>query len=99
MANLTTMALKDALAVLQARETKVITPCSLAWWADKNRTAKQRQPGAAVGQIAALTHDGTWLIRYEAGYSESKRCGLDDRRAAERSVAVADFVDGRRERK
>ena len=75
MANLATMALKDTLAFLQAREAKVITTCSSAWWADraKIRTAKQRQSDGAVGQTAAVTHAGTWLIRCGGGYSENTR--------------------------
>jgi hypothetical protein len=71
MANLATMALKDTLAFLQAREAKVITTYSLAW--GKIRTVKQRQPDAAVGQTAAVTHAGTWLIRCGGGYSENTR--------------------------
>ena len=92
MANLARMAFKGTQAGLRPREAKVITTCSSAWWADraKIRTAKQRQSDGAVGQTAAVTHAGTWLIRYDGGYSESTRCGLDDHRGTERSVAVAD---------
>ena len=88
MANLARMAFKGTQAGLRPREAKVITTCSSAWWADraKIRTAKQRQSDGAVGQTAAVTHAGTWLIRYDGGYSESTRCGLDDHRG----VAVAD---------
>jgi hypothetical protein len=56
-------------------------------WANSARSPvwPGRMPNGAV------THDGTWLIRYDAGYSESTRCGLDDHRGT-RSVAVADVL-------
>ena len=34
-----------------------------------------------------ITHAGIWLIRDDGGYSESTRCGLDDRRGAEQALS------------
>jgi hypothetical protein len=34
-----------------------------------------------------ITHAGTWLIRDDGGYSESTRCGLDDRLGAEQALS------------
>jgi hypothetical protein len=56
-------------------EAKVITALQRGGQiGQKNPTAKQRQSDGVVGQTAAVTHAGTWLIRDHVGYWESTRC-------------------------
>jgi|SRR5215469_2784258 len=101
MANLATMALKDTLAVLQAREAKVITTCSSAWWADR---AKFGLPSNASPTLLSGRQRPSRTPAH--GSSATTR---DTRKARAAALTIAEepsvrsrsptFVDGRRERK
>jgi hypothetical protein len=98
MANLATMSLKDTLAVLRAREAKVITTCCSAWWADRQ---KFEPPSNASPTVLS---GRPWPARAPVTWLHPRRGGMLSKRAPPASTIAeglsgwsrsSTFVDGR----